>query len=136
MRLNEQWIRAHKRIYYNGHFLGFDEGKKIFKDVFYLITFLPYAVSYAGESGQVSSYTLNKNINVFNAKSKIDYNTIKPFLSNELSPYLDRLANEDWVFEDYIFGQETKKKLIKIIKELGYDNYFNYEYDSEMKKFS
>lgn len=131
MKLSEQWLKAHKRIYYNEHILDFDEDKKIFKDVFYLTTFLPYAVSYAGESGEVSSYMLNKNVNIFNAKSKIDYNTIKPFLPKDLLPYLNRLANEDWVFEDNIFNQTIKNRFIKILKYLEYDGFFNFEVDKK-----
>lgn len=131
MKLNEQWLKTHKRIYYNGHVLDFDEDKKIFKGVFYLTTFLPYAVSYAGENGIVSSYVLDKNVNIFNAKSKVDYNTIKPFLPSDLLPYLNRLANEDWVFEDNIFNQTIKNRFIKIIKYLEYDGFFNFEVDKK-----
>ena len=131
MKLNEQGLKAHKRIYYNGHIINFDEDKKIFKDVFYLTTFLPYAVSYAGENGIVSSYVLDKNVNIFNAKSKVDYNTIKPFLPSDLLPYLNRLANEDWVFEDNIFNQTIKNRFIKIIKYLEYDGFFNFEVDKK-----
>lgn len=78
---------------------------------------------------------MKKDLNIFNAKSKQDYNKIKNVLSNDLLSYLDRLADEDWVFEDDLFEQfeqTTKIKFIKIIKSLGYDGFFNYEVD---KKF-
>ena len=132
MALQEQTYRGHKRIYYQGRAPDFDESKRTFKDVFYLTTSIVYAVSYAGEKGNVSSYVLKKDLNIFNAKSKQDYNKIKNVLSNDLLSYLDRLADEDWVFEDNLFEQTTKNKFIKIIKSLGYDGFFNYEVD---KKF-
>lgn len=135
MALQEQTYRGHKRIYYQGRGQGFDESKRTFKDVFYLTTSIVYAVSYAGEKGNISSYILKKDLNIFNAKSKQDYNKIKNVLSNDLLSYLDRLADEDWVFEDDLFEQfeqTTKIKFIKIIKSLGYDGFFNYEVD---KKF-
>lgn len=132
MALQEQTYRGHKRIYYQGRGPGFDESKRTFKDVFYLTTSTVYAVSYAGEKGNVSSYVLKKDLNIFNAKSKQDYNKIKDVLSNDLLSYLDRLADEDWVFEDDLFEQTTKIKFIEIIKSLGYDGFFNYEVD---KKF-
>lgn len=132
MALQEQTYRGHKRIYYQGRAPDFDESKRTFKDVFYLTTSIVYAVSYAGEKGNISSYVLKKDLNIFNAKSKQDYNKIKDVLSNDLISYLDRLADEDWVFEDNLFEQTTKIKFIKIIKSLGYDGFFNYEVD---KKF-
>lgn len=132
MALQEQTYRGHKRIYYQGRAPDFDESKRTFKDVFYLTTSIVYAVSYAGEKGNVSSYVLKKDLNIFNAKSKQDYNKIKDVLSNDLLSYLDRLADEDWVFEDDLFEQTTKIKFIEIIKSLGYDGFFNYEVD---KKF-
>lgn len=132
MGLQEQTYRGHKRIYYQGRFSGFDESKRTFKDVFYLTTSIVYAASYAGDDGNVSSYVLKKDLNIFNAKSKQDYNAIKDALSNDLLSYLDRLADEDWVFGDNLFEQTTKNKFIEIIKSLGYDGFFNYEVD---KKF-
>lgn len=132
MALQEQTYRGHKRIYYQGRAPDFDESKRTFKDVFYLTTSIVYAVSYAGEKGNVSSYVLKKDLNIFNAKSKQDYNKLKDVLSNDLLSYLDRLADEDWVFEDDLFEQTTKIKFIEIIKSLGYDGFFNYEVD---KKF-
>lgn len=132
MALQEQTYRGHKRIYYQGRAPGFDESKRTFKDVFYLTTSIVYAASYAGDNGDVSSYVLKKDLNIFNAKSKQDYNKIKDALSDDLLSYLDRLADEDWVFEDNLFEQTTKNKFIEIIKSLGYDGFFNYEVD---KKF-
>lgn len=123
MALQEQTYRGHKRIYYQGRFPGFDESKRTFKNIFYLTTSVVYAASYAGDNGNVSSYVLKKDLNIFNAKSKQDYNTIKDALSNDLLPYLGRLADEDWIFEDDLFEQTTKNKFIEIIRSLGYDGF-------------
>ena len=128
MILTEQYLKAHKQIYYHSQASWFLEEERIYKDVFYITTYLPYAITYTNRRGKVFSYTLRQNANIFNAKSSKDFESISNVLKDtELSQYLDRLSTDDWVFEDDFFAQDTKKKLINIIKGLGYDGFFNYE---------
>lgn len=137
MVLNEQWLKDHfNRNYYQGRIFNFDKNKKIFKNLFYLTTFLPYAMTYANDdNGIVINYHLNKDINIFNARCKTDYDLIKDKVeSSSLLEYVDRLANEDWIFEDDIFDQKTKISFINIIKDLGYDGFFNIEVDKDFIK--
>ena len=127
--LEEQISKAYKRTYYHGQSSWFLEEERIHKDVFYLTTYLPYAITYACDYGSVFSYKLKKDTNIFNAKSKRDFDIISEAIkdNDELLGYLDRLATDDWIFEDDFFDQKIKTKFINIIKSLGYDGFFNYE---------
>lgn len=132
MKVLEQKYPAHKRIYYHGQ--PCKDSLPHLCDEFYLTPNFIYACTYAGDNGIVESYTLSKDANIFNAQSKKDYDMLQSYLEEKLPillQYLPRLVHEDWVLGNP-FNTTVKNKFIKILKELHYDGFFNYEIDKKL----
>ncbi len=138
MLLNEQLYKNFYRPYFRGQRKDWDIGKANFKNESYFTTSPFYAYFYAKgeENGVVVEYRLNNNINIFNLKSKKDYFTLHKFLvdsnENKMLKCLDDLKNNDWTF--IIGGDDKRAELLDIIKKLGYDGFFNYEYTKSMRR--
>ena len=137
MILNEQTYKNLNRPYYIGRIKGYDRSKADFGKFFYLTTDLLYAIFYANKDGYVEEYRLRNNINIFNARSQKDYNTLRLALLadkdlNVFTKFLDDLKTEDWTF---ILGNYDKRdRIVDLLIHLGYDGYFNYEYTAKLKK--
>lgn len=135
MILNEQLYKNLYRPYFRGYRDDYDEDKKIFKGFSYFTTNPLYALYYAKNNDiwVLSEYRLKNKINIFNARSKKDYFTLHSFLiKNNMGDkikLLDKLKDHDWAFI-----LEERDEFLDIIESLGYDGFFNYEYDKEMKK--
>lgn len=130
MKLSEQWHKNLKRSYFRGEQPDYSEGLSLFKDIkFYSVNPL-YAIFYAGKNGIVSEYKLKEKVNIFNAKSNTDFYKLHKYVNeNSLDiPFktLEDLKKEDWI---YVLGNNDKREtLLGIIKFLGYDGFFNYEF--------
>lgn len=150
MLLSEQSYTNLNRIYYHG---SKTDSLNIYKSRFnslYLTTSFLYAViySYRNEDlkhGKVFAYKLKKNLNIFNARSKKDIDTLKKhFHSNYIEllgnkyklteEFLSKyLASRDWFF---VFDKSMKirEQFIEVLQEIGYDGFFNYEWQKDVKE--
>lgn len=137
MVLNEQTYSNFYRTYYIGRQKGYDRNKATHKKAIYLTTNLTYAIVYAKLTGYIEEYHLREEINVFNARSEKDYyNLRRKLLSDSLlnifTSKLDSLKDSDWT---YVLGSFKKRdEILDVLKELGYDGYFNFEYTKDLKK--
>lgn len=136
MKLVEQKYKNLNRRYFRGHREDWSEKNAVFNEMYYT-TSLEYAFFYAikHKNGTITEYRLNKNADIFNLKSKKDYFTLLKYIKendNDLQIAergLDALKKEDWLF--FFRDYDRRNELLSIIKSLGYDGYFNYEFDKE-----
>lgn len=136
MKLIEQKYKNLNRRYFRGHRDDWSEKNAVFNEMYYT-TSLEYAFFYAikHKNGTITEYRLNKDADIFNLKSKKDYFTLLKYIKendNDLriaERGLDALKKEDWLF--FFRDYDRRNELLGIIKSLGYDGYFNYEFDTE-----
>lgn len=134
MIFSEQKLRNLNRKYYHGKIRGFDDSKKLYQE-FFITTNRWYACRYAGRNGIVEEYNLRGSANIFNMKSSFDRKTFETFC-NQYYPYalsdIELMKENDWsgIRQD----ESYRQSLINIIKDCGYDGFFNYEIDHNMKK--
>lgn len=134
MLLSEQKHKRLSRLYYHGQVKGYDSSKRLFNEL-YLSTKFLYALSYAFDSsnalGEVEVFKLRETANIFNMRCKTDEAALRKQL-NSYSPMLTRhieaLKSNDWSF--FLNSDNNRVKLVDIIRDLGYDGYFNFEIDS------
>lgn len=137
MILDEQKHKNLYRRYYQGRIKDYDSSKAIFKGWSYLTTQPIYAYFYAKDGGKVSEYVLKTGINVFNANCDTDFYKLKRYaIENDVTwlnyDIIERLKTEDWV---YVFdGDDKRSEVLDILKDLGYDGFFNYEYSDKMQE--
>lgn len=131
--LKEQMHKNLYRSYFRGQRPDYSEELSIFKDVKFYTTRPLYALYYAGKDGVVSEYRLKSEVNIFNAKSKADIFKLHKYINdNHLNiPYkaLEDLKTEDWI--SALHGVDRRETILGIIKFLGYDGFFNYEYSKK-----
>ena len=129
MIISEQKYTNKNRLYYRG-ISEYDESLKQFKET-YLTTRLSYALAYSfGLKGNVEVYRLKDTANIFNMRSKTDEANLRKdchLNSNysDLLKYIDKLKNNDWLD----ITETKRRKLIGLIRAMGYDGYFNFEID-------
>ncbi len=137
MILEEQIHKNIYRSYYRGQAKDWDSSKASFKNERFFTTDPFYACFYAySENGIVAEYKLKNKVNIFNLKSKTDYFALhKYFVENQMNymlGFLDKLKEGDWSFT--LGSDSARQDVLNIIKSLGYDGFFNYEYNEEMKE--
>lgn len=134
MIITEQWVKRHRR-----YFRGENSNKpRMFKE-FYVTAHSSYAFLYAGKYGKITEYRLKENANIFNMKCATDEGALRRYIQepkNDISifwlNFIDSLKDNDW--SGKLGSDALRQNLIDIIKELGYDGYFNFEYDEELIK--
>lgn len=137
MILDEQKHKNLYRRYYQGRIKDYDSSKAIFKGWSYLTTQPIYAYFYAKDGGNVSEFVLKTDIDVFNANCDTDFYKLKQYaIENDVAwlnyDIIERLKTEDW---SYVLKGDTKRsEILDILKNLGYDGFFNYEYSDKMQK--
>lgn len=137
MILDEQKHKNLYRRYYQGRIKDYDSSKAAFKGWSYLTTQPIYAYFYAKEGGKVSEYVLKTGINVFNANCDTDFYKLKRYaIENDVTwlnyDIIKRLKTEDWAY--VLKGDDKRSEILYILKNLGYDGFFNYEYSDKMQK--
>lgn len=128
MILGEQKYKNRNRVYYHGFQKDFDENKKLF-DEFYLTTSKLYAAVYAKRDGFIKAYRLKDEANIFNMQCKTDEAAFRKFCQLNSPQYLkhiDSLKYDDWSSPE-LGGDDNKYKIKMIIRNLGYDGFFNKE---------
>lgn len=120
------------RKYFHGRSLHLIEPHQ---SEYYLTTNFAYAFNYAiGYFGEVIEYNLKQTANIFNASSNKDAVTLRNFCKKEIPQYcqyIDSLKKNDW---SKIREPSIKDDLIYIVRQLGYDGYFNWEIDEKVLK--
>lgn len=137
MILEEQIHKNIYRSYYRGQAKDWDSSKASFKNERFFTTDPFYAYFYAySENRIVAEYKLKNKVNIFNLKSKTDYFALhKYFVENQMNymlGFLDKLKEGDWSFT--LGSDSARQDVLNIIKSLGYEGFFNYEYNEEMKE--
>ena len=139
MKLNEQIHKNLYRPYYRGQRLDYDESKSNFKDKKFYTTNLFYAYFKAiEEKGNIIEYRLKNEVNIFNIKSKNDKlilhgDLMKLGLDFACGTLLNNSSDTDWTYISN--GDENRDIIIDIVKNLGYDGFFNYEYTNDFKRY-
>ena len=137
MILDEQKHKNLYRRYYQGRIKDYDSSKATFKGWSYLTTQPIYAYFYAKDGGMVSEFVLKTGIDVFNANCDTDFYKLKRYaIENDVTwlnyDIIERLKTEDWTY--VLGGDEGRQPVIDILKNLGYDGFFNYEYSNKMQE--
>ena len=128
--LSEQKYKNKNRIYYHGKVKDFDEDKSKFEE-FYLSTRKEYAFKYAKRDGIIEAYCLKNEANIFNMKCSSDEAAFRKFCQVNYPKglsFIDNMKSDDWC-SLAVGGDKTKEALVRIIKVLNYDGFFNYEID-------
>lgn len=143
MILQEQKYKNLYRPYYHGSPYGKATQNRAYLGHFFVTTHFPYAAWYSladkqdlsyKDFGIVREYRLRGTANIFNAKCRADEFAYRKYciangLERDLAVF-DRLKHEDW---SHVAGGDNKRKsFIGIVKKLGYDGFFNYEYTESM----
>ena len=134
MIFSEQRHKNLNRKYYHG--FNLHKTKKLSCNEFYLTTSFVYAAENAEADGYVVEYLLKKEINVFNALSKKDFELLRNRCEKTDRKFLNvlsRLKNDDW-FRLFDYEVEKRQELLEIIEDLGFDGYFNFEIDNELER--
>lgn len=137
MILDEQKHKNLYRRYYQGRIKDYDSSKANFKGWSYLTIQPIYAYFYAKEGGKVSEFVLKTGIDVFNANCDTDFYKLKRYaIENDVTwlnyDIIKRLKTEDWSY--VLKGDDKRSEILDILKKLGYDGFFNYEYSDKMQK--
>lgn len=136
MLIQEQVHKNLYRPYFRGYADWYDKEKAIFKNFSYYTTSPLYALYYAKKHNNwtISEYRLKDQVNIFNARSKKDFFALHKYLIDNNEHYfiskIEDLKYRDW---SGLFGDEKREELLNIIKLLGYDGFFNFEYDKKLK---
>lgn len=142
MILTEQQYENLNRKYFHGAKSGRIVKEDALFDYFYLSTDFLYAATYACLSGRENSkvfeFRLKEGLNIFNARSKADIMNLRVGIKKANIRFFEKwyeqgLQNEDWTF--LLRNGNKKDRTIQVIKELGYDGFFNYEWTEKSKTF-
>ena len=149
--LNEQKVTNTNRMYYHGspHCLVTNKLRTGCRDQAFITTDVNYAASYAlksnNDTGWVYLVKIDKELNVFNFRSKKDTDKLIKLIRDnsmkikddelreqthdrmyKLMELVPRLANEDW-YEVLDKTSYERFTLLHFIAQLGYDGFFNFE---------
>lgn len=140
MILTEQQYENLNRRYFHGAKSGRVVKEDALFDYFYLSTDFLYAATYACISGREKSrvfeFRLKEGLNIFNARSKKDVMNLRVGIKKAKIKFFEKwyeqgLQNEDWAF--LLRNGNKKDRTVQVIKELGYDGFFNYEWTEKSK---
>ena len=133
MILKEQNYGNLNRKYYHGICENYKKSERRFEDIF-LTTKKEYAIPYALRNGIVEVYRLKQSANIFNMLCKTDESNFREYClktDKRILRNIKYMKKNDWSFID---DDSYRNILIKIIKILGYDGFFNYEIDKKALK--
>lgn len=142
MILTEQQYENLNRRYFHGAKNGRIVKDDALFDYFYLSTDFLYAATYACISGREKSkvfeFRLKEGLNIFNARSKTDIISLRVGIKKANIKFFEKwyeqgLQNEDWTF--LLRNENKKDRTIQVIKDLGYDGFFNYEWTEKSKTY-
>lgn len=130
MILNEQKFTNKSKIFYHGQVKKNSSEKDANFNCFFITNNFMYAVPYTKGRGRdigvIEKYRLARTINVFNPRNSVDLGFLKKKLNMNNSKWqilVPQLIKSDWIQNTVI----DRKKIIKCIKQLGYDGFVNWE---------
>lgn len=135
MTFNEQHLKR-KRVYFHGSKTDTLDIKNAHYDCFFITCDITTAIIYCKRTEKelkyIHTFTIDKPLNIFNARSKVDYTKLYKALMEKGS--LDFARNRLWELSDNDWSQlddtlVSRGDLINIIKDLGYDGFFNFEWN-------
>lgn len=144
MLLTEQIIKRIGRVYWRGsEFKSWDQEKSeysclyISADIVYALAYSHLNSSNVEDSKYLTQYCLNSQINLFNAKSKKDYQKLGDYCRihknyQKFLLVLVKLKSYDW-YND-VLGFESREQIIQALKEMNYDGFVNIESEGNVYK--
>lgn len=96
-----------------------------------------YSADFSNNHGCVFELEPAKNLNIFDARNNDDLSKLKAAYNetgNTLRIDLNRLKEEDWSTVCFRQDHIRDKYLLPLVKDLGYDGYFNFEFDDGIAK--
>jgi hypothetical protein len=128
MKFFEQKYSKTNILYYHGTKVEKRDPSKSRYPWFFLTKNIYYAIEYAKNSHAdfkyVDVYILEKELNIFNARSKIDIEILKKNEPKLREQDIEVLKNKDWLT---LYGSLDRAKIAKTLEKLGYDGFFNFE---------
>ena len=138
MVLNEQILKKQKLYFHGSKQETLDKASSHY-DWFFITVDITNAILYCKQTEDeikyIHTFKLKKPLNIFNAKSKIDYERLRRALLKEGK--LDFVNNEMFLIRDNDWSQMglasgmTREDLVSAIESLGYDGFFNFEWDKD-----
>ena len=137
MIFNEQILKNKNRIFYHGSKNAELNIENANYDWFFVTTDINTAIMYCEKKEEINyvhTFHLDKPINVFNARSDLDFAKLRKalirrgkidFVNN--SDYMYQLKYKDWLFLDETYL--SRYEIVDIIQSLGYDGFFNSEWN-------
>lgn len=134
MIINEQLLKR-KRVYFHGSKYNKLNTDNAHYDCFFITCDITTAILYCKKTEEelkyIHTFTIDKPLKIFNAKSEVDYARLYKALIKAGS--LDFARNRLWELRDNDWSQlddtlVSRGDLINIIKDLGYDGFFNFEW--------
>ena len=141
MILNEQILKKQKIYFHGSKYEKLDKSHSHFDNWFFIscdiTTSLLYCKKTEDEIKYIHTFRLKRPLNIFNANSKVDYAKLRKALMRK--GYISFANNEmfflkknDWSqINDYIESDITRSELVNIVEDLGYDGFFNFEFDED-----
>lgn len=137
MTFNEQLLKR-KRVYFHGFKYNKLNTDNAHYDCFFITCDITTAILYCKKTEEelkyIHTFIIDKPLKIFNAKSEVDYARLYKALIKAGS--LDFARNRLWELRDNDWSQlddtlVSRGDLINIIKDLGYDGFFNFEWDED-----
>lgn len=130
MILTEQQFTNKSKIFYHGQIKKHSSISDANFNCFFVTSNFMYAVPYTKGRGRdigvIEKYRLAKPLNVFNPRNPVDLEKLKRKLGMNNTKWellVPHLKDKDWIQNKVI----DRKKIIKCIKQLGYDGFVNWE---------
>ena len=132
MILTEQQYTNLNRRYFHGSQNGKLNPKEGRQNFLYLSNSFVYSSMYACQidplCGKVFEFRLKKGLNIFNAKCKRDLLKLKLHAKKNNIDW-EKLEKEDWSL------LESKGSIIELIRNLGFDGFFDWEWTDNLRKY-
>lgn len=132
MILTEQQYKNLNRRYFHGSQNGKLNPKEGRQNFLYLSNSFVYSSMYACQidplRGKVFEFRLKEGLNIFNAKCKSDLLKLKLHARKNNIDW-KKLEKEDWSL------LKSKGSIIKLIRELGFDGFFVWEWTDNLRNY-
>lgn len=143
MTFNEQILKR-KRVYFHGSKTNTLDIKNAHYDCFFISCDITTAIIYCKRTEEeikyIHTFTIDKPLNIFNARSSVDYFKLHKALLDKgvhettIKSLTHSLKNNDW--SQLENTDITRGFLINVVKSLGYDGFFNFEWDKNLDHFN
>lgn len=132
MKFTEQVYSKKSKIYWHGsRYPEFNRDLSRY-GYFFLTPDFEYAARYcvdrvAWEYKYMYACSFSKPLNIFNPRDSLDEHIFRKRFNVKDELY-EQLKEEHWLD---LFGEVERSKILETLKTLGYDGFFNFEYDKQ-----